>query len=160
MIFIVLGTQKFQMDRLLKEIDILIEANKIKEDVFAQIGNSNYTPKNYNYEKFLTPEYFEDIIKECRILITHSGVGTIMKGIKYDKKIIVYPRLEKYKEHVDNHQCEIAEAFANQNFVLYCKEEDSLEKLIEKCDIHQFSKYVSNKDKIINRIEDFIDNML
>lgn len=35
MIFITLGSQKFQFNRLLKAIDKLIEQGKIKEEVFA-----------------------------------------------------------------------------------------------------------------------------
>ena len=40
MIFVAVGTQKFQMNRLLEEIDNCIEGRDITEKVFAQIGNS------------------------------------------------------------------------------------------------------------------------
>ena len=43
MIFITLGSQKFQFDRLLKEVDRLIADGVIQEKVFAQIGASEYT---------------------------------------------------------------------------------------------------------------------
>ena len=43
MIFITLGSQKFQFNRLLKAIDKLVEQGKIKEEVFAQIGISQST---------------------------------------------------------------------------------------------------------------------
>ena len=36
MIFITLGSQKFQFNRLLKKVDDLIESGVIKEEVFAQ----------------------------------------------------------------------------------------------------------------------------
>ena len=48
MIFVTLGSQKFQFNRLLIEIDRLIEEGKITEKVFAQTGYSDYKPKNYN----------------------------------------------------------------------------------------------------------------
>lgn len=159
MIFVVLGTQKFQMNRLLKEIDALVVSKQIEEEVFAQIGNSDYLPQNYGYERFLSPNVFAEKIAECRILIAHSGVGTIMAGIKLKKPTIVYPRLEKYGEHVDDHQCEIAEAFSQQNYVLYCREQDSLVDLIQKCELHQFSDYISHKEDIISRIDDFIKSI-
>ena len=53
MIFITLGSQKFQFDRLLKEVDRLIADGVIQEKVFAQIGASEYLPQNYTYERFL-----------------------------------------------------------------------------------------------------------
>ena len=51
MIFITLGSQKFQFNRLLEEVDKLIEQGIITEEVFAQIGYSDYKPKNYKYNK-------------------------------------------------------------------------------------------------------------
>ena len=55
MIFITLGSQKFQFNRLLKAVDELVAAGKIKDEVFAQIGYSDYKPmsmaKQDNYKK-------------------------------------------------------------------------------------------------------------
>ena len=45
MILVTVGSQKFQFNRLLQEIDKLIEEGIIKEKVFAQIGVSDYIPK-------------------------------------------------------------------------------------------------------------------
>ena len=51
--FITVGSQKFQFDRLLKEIDRLIEEKQLNsEEVFAQIGYSTYEPCHYSYQKF------------------------------------------------------------------------------------------------------------
>lgn len=53
-IFITLGSQKFQFNRLLKAVDELCEKGTVDaEDVFAQIGYSDYLPKNFSYKKFL-----------------------------------------------------------------------------------------------------------
>ena len=89
MIFITLGSQKFQFNRLLKKIDELIEAKIITEDVFAQIGYSDYTPHNYAYKKFLDREEFSDIQAKSDIIITHAGTGAIMGALKKGKKVII-----------------------------------------------------------------------
>ena len=47
MIFVVLGTQKFHCNRLLREIDRLVEKQTIKEEVFAQKGYSDYEKGKY-----------------------------------------------------------------------------------------------------------------
>lgn len=53
-IFITLGSQKFQFNRLLRAVDELCEKGTVDaEDVFAQIGYSDYLPKNFSYKKFL-----------------------------------------------------------------------------------------------------------
>lgn len=53
MIFVVLGTQKFQLDRLLKSIDCAIEDGRITDEVIAQSGNSVYKPKHFKCVSFM-----------------------------------------------------------------------------------------------------------
>ncbi len=156
MIFVVLGTQKFPFNRLLMQIDNLIEQKEIKESVFAQIGHSDYEPRHLNYVRFLNKEEFDKKIEECSLLITHSGVGTIISGFRYHKPVIVVPRLEKYGEHVDNHQLEIAKTFSNKNYVLCC-EENNLRELIEKSRDYQFDKYVSHRENLIDTIAGYLE---
>ncbi len=159
MIFIAVGTQKFQLNRLLKQIDRLIGTKKISEKVFAQIGNSDYKPVNYEYTDFLNKEEFDKYIGECDVLITHSGVGTIISGLNQKKPVIVYPRLAKYNEHVDDHQLQIAESFSMQNLVLLCGEKDDLNKLIQKARSHKFSVYRSQRENVIKTVRSFINSI-
>ena len=156
MILIVLGTQKFQCNRLLILIDNLIQENKLKEEVFAQIGNSDYIPRNYNYKRFLNKDEFEKKILECDMIITHGGVGTIISAITKRKPTIIFPRLKKYNEHVDDHQLEIAEAFSRRNYAKVCKENTDIKKLIDECRVCKFSNYESKREDIINEILRFI----
>lgn len=157
MIFVTLGTQKFQLNRLLKQLDELCAEGKIKDTIYAQIGYSNYLPENYDYTNFLNREEFEQKIYECSLVITHSGVGSIISAVKADKPVIVYPRLSKYKEHVDDHQLEIAEAFSKKNFVFLCNENDRLEDLIQKAGEHKFDRYISSTEKVVEAVRDAIE---
>ena len=157
MIFVAVGTQKFQMNRLLRKIDNLISDGLVKEKVFAQIGHSDYIPQNYEYRKFLSKAEFEECVRKCELLITHSGVATIMLGLKSKKTVIVVPRLEKYNEHVDDHQLQIAEAFFKQKFVLMCGEKDDLGEIMAEAKSHMFCEYESNRQNVIKTISDFLD---
>lgn len=159
MIFVAVGTQKFQFDRLLKEVDMLIENGAIKERVFAQIGNSTYYPRNYEYEKFISKEKFNNYINKCDLLICHSGVATIMSGIKLNKPIIVVPRLAKYKEHIDDHQVQIGNSFCELNYILKCDEHDNLEKLITLSKSYKFEKYRSQNKQMMDTIRKFIEGI-
>lgn len=157
MIFIVLGTQKFQLNRLLKLVDSLVEKGQICDDVYAQIGNSTYIPKHYRYVRFLDKKDFEQKMEECEIVVSHSGVGTIISGLKHEKPVIVFPRLEKYGEHVDDHQLEIGESFSKNNLVFLCGENDDLLELIKKSRTHKFNKYVSQREKMITTVNNFLN---
>lgn len=152
MIFVAVGTQKFQMNRLLKTIDDLMEEGRLREEVFAQTGHSDYAPRNYRYKDFLSRDEFQSCIDRCDLLITHSGVATIMGGLKLAKPVIVVPRLAKFGEHVDDHQLQIAQSFSRQNFVLMCREEDDLAELVEAAKLHSFSRYVSQREQVAETI--------
>ena len=156
MIFITLGSQKFQFNRLLKSVDNLIQKEIIVDKVFAQIGYSDYIPQNYTYKKFLDRNEFNKLESECDVLITHGGTGAIISGLKKEKKIIAIPRLAEYGEHVDNHQLQIIEQFKKQNLICGIKSCDELEQALIYIKTHNFNRYISNTEKIINSIERFI----
>lgn len=156
MIFITVGSQKFQFNRLLEQIDLLIENKVIKEEVFAQIGSSDYIPKNYKYKDFITQEEFIDYMSKCNYVITHAGTGAIINALKNDKKVIAIPRLSKYGEHVDDHQIQLIDEFKELNFIEPVYEIDELESAIKSIKKKKYNKYVSNTDTIINDIEKFI----
>ena len=59
MIFTILGTQKFQMNRLLIMIDGLVAAGKINAPVVAQTGQSDYEPRSFEYHRFMDKDIFD-----------------------------------------------------------------------------------------------------
>ena len=156
MIFISVGSHKFQFNRLLAEIDRLIENNTITDKVFAQIGNSDYKPRNYKYVDFVTQDDFNKLIEKSDIIITHGGTGVIINSIKKGKKVIAIPRLSKYKEHVDDHQIQLINEFKELNLIEAIHEVDELEKAIKKIKEKRYNKYISNTSKIVESIEKFL----
>jgi len=155
LILVTLGTQKFQMNRLVEAADKL--ALEVDEEVFIQVGNSTYEPKNCQYKDFVDADTYRKMIEECSVLITHSGVGSIMTAINAGKPVVVVPRLKKMKEHVDDHQKQIASAFASKNCVLYCEDIKKLKDTVEEARGHHFDPYSVNGGKIEDIILDFID---
>lgn len=156
MIFVTVGSQKFQFNRLLKEIDKLIEAGEIEENVFAQIGYSDYIPKNFKYKKFLNRDEFLIVMKKCDKVITHGGTGAIISAVKNLKKVIAVPRSSKYKEHVDEHQFQIVKEFEKTNIIMAIYAINDLGNAIKKIDNETFNKYESNTQKIEESILEFI----
>lgn len=156
MIFVTLGTQKFQFNRLLRIIDELVDEKYIVEPVFAQIGESSYTPRNYEYSTTLDSELFNSKINQANLIITHSGVGTILKGIKSGKKVIVFPRLAEYDEHVDDHQVEIANAFSELKYVMSCNSKENLINVLSNVDKFNPENYRENNDIFIKNIKKII----
>ncbi|OCX46835.1 beta(1,3)galactosyltransferase EpsH [Limosilactobacillus reuteri] len=153
MIFVALGTQKFNFNRLLKKIDLLISRGEISEQVIAQIGYSTYKTKNYKFYTFIDSQSFKEYIEKSKVIITHAGVGTILKAKKQNKKVIVVPRLKKYKEHVDDHQLEIMLSFSKKKLIIPCYDLDKLPIIIKNIDKYSLANYISNKDHFISLME-------
>ena len=98
-----------------------------------------------------------------RAAITHR---TLMKegvmphadlGINNNRPVIVVPRIAKYREHVDDHQVQIAEAFEQKGMVIYCKTISDLPDCIEKAKTYQFSPYDIRGGKIEDIVLGFMD---
>lgn len=158
MIFVTLGSQKFQFNRMLIEIDKLIDKGKITEEVFAQIGASDYKPKNFKYSDFLTQDEFKNYMKNADLVITHAGTGAIVTALKNDKLVIAIPRLAKYGEHVDDHQVQLIDEFKELNFIEPVYEIEQLESALELVKKNTYNKYISNTKTIISDIEKFIES--
>lgn len=140
LIFVCVGSRNYQFNRLFIELDKLCEEGVIKEEVFAQIGTSTYKPKYFQYKDFISPEEFEEKIKNADIVISHGASGSIMKALNLGKKVIAVTRLKKYGEHINDHQIQNNEAFASNKYVLAVYEMEDLEDAIKQynngtCDI-------------------------
>src|SRR3989344_765621 len=117
-IFLAVGTHPQQFNRLLEKIDGLIGSKKITESVVAQIGVSDYKPKNYTAKSFFDFSEIQKNIKSSSLIITHAGAGTIITAMSFGKKLIVVPRLKKFGEHTNDHQLELAHALEKEGKVI------------------------------------------
>ncbi len=158
MIFITLGSQKFQFNRLLKAIDRQVDEKKISDEVFAQIGFSDYRPQHYKFESFLNREEFSEWMEKADIVITHGGTGAIVGALKKGKKVIAVPRLKKYGEHVDDHQLQLVEQFKDLNLICECSNCDEIWEKIILVKRQNYNTYQSNTKTIIESIETFIES--
>ena len=159
MIFITLGSQKFQFDRLLKEVDRLIADGVIQEKVFAQIGASEYLPQNYTYERFLDRQRFAQIMDQCDSVITHGGTGVIIGAVKKGKKVIAVPRLAKYGEHVDDHQLQLLHQFDDLQLICACYDVEQLGECYKNLQNMHFRPYVSNTSVVISSIDEYLQSL-
>lgn len=157
MIFITLGSQKFQFNRLLNYIDKLIDERVIQEEVFAQKGASNYSPKNFESRDFLKRIEFQDRMIEADIVVTHGGTGAIITALKSNKKVIAVPRLSKFDEHVDNHQIQIVEAFSSANYIMEALNYSEIKQKITEINSKKFNNFESNNDCFIDKIIELIE---
>ncbi len=117
MILVTIGTTKNKFNRLLIAVEKLIEEGFLS-NVFAQIGTSSYTPKNCKYKRYVSKSELEEYITGADFIISHAGTGTLELCLGLKKKVIVMPRIRKFREHPDNHQLELASYLLERNRIL------------------------------------------
>lgn len=160
MIFVTVGSRNYPFDRLFVKLDELCESGIIKDKIFAQTGTSKYVPKHYEYKDFISPEEFINKVNEADLVISHGASGSIMKALNAGKKVIAVTRLEKYGEHINDHQIQNNEAFATNGYVIAVYEMDELKDALLAIEngTDNLKPWV-NKDpmSIVNIIDNFIE---
>ena len=159
-IFVTVGSRKYPFDRLFKKLDELIDEKKIDDEIFAQIGTSQYKPRNYKYKDYITQEEFQECVNNSDLVISHGASGSIMKSLNAGKKVVAVTRLEKYGEHINDHQIQNNEAFGENGYVLPVFEMNELKDAIIKIQEGKDNlKKWENKDPlaIVKLIDKFIE---
>lgn len=159
MIFVTVGTHEQSFDRLIREIDNLVEQKIINEDVFIQNGYSNYIPKHCKYSKMISYDKMIELTKIARINITHGGPGSIFLPIQYNKKPIVVPRDPKFNEHVDQHQIDFATRMANENRVDIVLDISELKNKILDYENYTCEIQSGSKGSFINKFNNLVDGL-
>lgn len=149
MILVTLGTQKEPFTRLLD----YIEKSNIKEKIIVQAGHTKYDSKKMEIFDFIPYEKMNEYISKADIIITHAGTGSILMPLKKGKKVIACARLEKYDEHVDDHQKQILEVFKEEGYILELDENSKLDDLMKEINDFKPKKYKSNTENFINKLK-------
>ncbi len=157
MILVTLGTQDKSFKRLLKAIDKCIDEKKIKDKVIVQAGYTKYKSKNMEIFDLVPMEEFNKLIEECDLLITHGGVGSILQGLKKNKKVIASPRLAKYKEHTNDHQIQIVKDFKERGYILELSDLSKLDEVLQEAKDFKPKKYTSNNKNFTKLISNYIE---
>lgn len=155
MVFVILGTQKIPFSRLLKAVDELVVSGKIKEEVIAQTGHTEYVTENFKCITFLSENDFQELINRSSVIITHSGSGSLFSALEKKKKVIAVARLRENGEMVDNHQTELVRKLSETGCILdgtvsLADAWEQLQSFIpqslpEKCDIPKSIKDIFKK---------------
>lgn len=158
MIFVILGTQDKQFERLLKEVERLILEGVITKRVIVQTGTTSYTSDVMEIHSMLPMDQFLDYIQKSDYIITHGGAGTILDAMKQHKKIIAVPRLKAYGEHENDHQTQIIQKFAQEQYLIGCNGVEDLKEAIEQIDQFKPNICTFGNTKMIETITHYIEN--
>ena len=156
MIFITVGTQVKQFERILKIVDNAIIKGVVKEEVVAQIGYTKFKSDNIKLYNFVSGKELNKYISEADLVITHAGIGSLTTALNNKKKIFAMPRLAIYNEHVNDHQEQICDKFAKLGYLKRIDDYDDFVR--EYKNLSKFKPKYPNFDnkKMLGIIEDYI----
>lgn len=112
MIFATTGTSPAPFGRMMEALAALPA-----EQLHVQYGPNAPPPCAGAYD-YLPFNRTVELIESANIVVSHAGVGSIICALRAGHTPIVFPRLKRYAETVDDHQAELAEALADRGTVV------------------------------------------
>jgi UDP-N-acetylglucosamine transferase subunit ALG13 len=113
MILVTVGTEKFPFNRLMRWLDLLSERGVFAgEELVVQYGTCTELPAGARVYRLLREQDFQDLVRQARLVIAHCGEGTVLLLDGMETPFLLVPRSQRFQEHVDDHQVELAQALA------------------------------------------------
>lgn len=160
MILVTLGTQDKEFPRLIQAVEKQIELGNIKDEVIVQAGSTKYESDKMKIVDYIPIKEFSSLLGQADFIITHAGVGSIIEGLKNNKKVIVVARKKEYGEHVNNHQEQILENFGEQGYIIPVYNLEDLSEALEKVETFKLKDFNGNNINFLNKLEQEIEKLL
>lgn len=112
MIFATCGSSHLPFERMMRAL-----ASLPRDDLEVQHGPA-MPPPCRAAEPYLPFDQVLDRIERADVVVSHAGVGSILCAVRAGHTPVIFPRLKRYAETVDDHQAELAEALAASGTVI------------------------------------------
>jgi UDP-N-acetylglucosamine--N-acetylmuramyl-(pentapeptide) pyrophosphoryl-undecaprenol N-acetylglucosamine transferase len=105
-VFVTLGTlQSYRFDAL---VDAVLASLPRPADVVWQVGVTSRSDLPGRVHEAVSVEDFARYVEWADVVVTHAGVGSVMRILELGKSPIIVPRRRSRGEHIDDHQVQIA----------------------------------------------------
>ncbi len=120
LIFVTVGAT-LGFERMIETVAQLKRDGHIPERVVFQTGSGPF-PRGLGDDVELVRDLPFDavqaLLQRARIVITHGGTGSLITALRAGCNVIAMPREFARKEHYDDHQSEITDAFVARGLIL------------------------------------------
>lgn len=133
MVFVTVGTHEQQFNRLISTVDALVGEKQLCDTVFMQTGYCTYAPEYCAYRQFVDYSEMTALMRESDVVITHGGPSSFIEAMSLGKVPVVVPRLERFGEHVNDHQADFVRLVAERmGGIVPCFDVADLPRAIEE----------------------------
>lgn len=95
-------------------------------DLFVQRGAAGAGFADLPGEDFISREAFAERLAWADVVVSHGGAGTLFEACRAGHAPIVVPRRLRWREHVNDHQVELAHELARAGRATVCDDADAL----------------------------------
>ncbi|KAI1148219.1 hypothetical protein F4825DRAFT_454677 [Nemania diffusa] len=92
-----------------------IRPRHAQESCGVEITAFSYAPELKKYFMQASRGEDENGKRDCGVIISHAGSGSIIEALEFDSKLVAVPN----SDLMDNHQLEIAEEMETQGFLIH-----------------------------------------
>ncbi len=118
MLLVTVGTEQYQFNALLRWVELLIKYRLISEEVLVQYGASTYFPDGSKVYRNLSEQELLRFVDEASLIISHCDEGIAQFLEDKDTPYVLVPRLQRFREYIDNYQIEVAEEFEQRGIAI------------------------------------------
>jgi len=116
-IVVTVGVNGYGFGRL---IDAVMRVAPEGAEILWQTGSTDVTDFDIAAVSTLTNTDLFRAMKRADVVIAHAGVGSAIMAMQAGKCAVLVPRERAHREHVDDHQQEIASKLARSGLALTC----------------------------------------
>lgn len=137
-LFVTLGTiRPYRFDAM---VDAILSTGLADERTVWQLGVTSRTDLPGTVESQFTRDEFEMHARAADVVLTHSGVGTLMELLDMGIYPIVIPRRAKRGEHVDDHQLQVAGVLKARGISQVAEVDELDNDMVLKASAHAIAK--------------------
>ena len=157
--FVAVGNARQPFTRLLEAVHQILPV--LPKPVIVQYGHGEFTCPDASCQAmdFVDMERFSALVEKAEVLILHAGAGSIIHALSAEKKPIVMPRRSEYGEHVNDHQCEFANALAMEDRVIVVENVKELTAAVARSDIKTETEKTAQHPAMLEQIDKLLKEL-
>jgi UDP-N-acetylglucosamine transferase subunit ALG13 len=156
MIFCSVGTQA-PFERMLSYLSEWSHVNP-HIPIVAQVGDNERDLGRITAFKTIAEPLFSKNFNTSAVVVSHAGMGNIIRSLELGKPIVIVPRDSSRGEHINNHQYDTVENFSSFPSVFIAYDKDDFFSAIDSAlnySSAESSLDFTERDRLIDYIKSF-----
>ncbi len=145
-------------DRLVTYVGNAARAGLLPPDVIVQTGEGGARPEGLEAHETLPFDRVKEILDKAQLVVCHAGTGSLITALQRGCHVIAIPREYARGEHYDDHQSEIAAAFASRGLIQIAHDEAAFQDALRRLPSRTPSQATTDPAELIDWLNRWFDS--